>query len=188
MSFLHYKGMLNLIFTQNIDSLELKTKIPHDKIVFAHGNLLESHCSGCKKDYDHEKLQLHIKEGKVLYCDIPDCKEPLKPKVVFYGESLPKNFFTKQEALLESDLGIVMGTSLKVMPFNFLPYQLKNSSFRLVVNREKVGDEGPKGFLYDDVTSLDLFLEGTTDDICFKIIEDCGWKSEYDKFVEENTK
>jgi NAD-dependent histone deacetylase SIR2 len=188
MSFLNSKGWLNLIYTQNIDSLELKTKIPKEKIVFAHGNLLESHCAGCKKDYDHEKLHQHIKEGTVLFCDLSVCKSPLKPKVVFYGENLPSNFFEKQNQLFNSDLGIVMGTSLKVMPFSFLPYSFKKSAYRLVVNREKVGLENvPDGFLYDSLDSLDLFLEGSTDEIVIKIIQDCGWKDEFDKYIHENS-
>jgi NAD-dependent histone deacetylase SIR2 len=188
MSFLNSKGWLNLIFTQNIDSLELKTKIPKEKIVFAHGNLLESHCAGCKKEHDHEILQKHIKEGKVLYCNKDNCKSPLKPKVVFYGENLPSNFFEKQNQLFNSDLALVMGTSLKVMPFSFLPYSLKKSSHRIVVNREKVGIEHvADGFLYDSLESLDLFLEGTTDDIVFKIVKDCGWKEEFDKYIQENS-
>jgi NAD+-dependent protein deacetylase SIR2 len=182
MSFLNHKGLLHLIFTQNIDSLELKAKVPKEKIVFAHGNLSESHCSICKKDVDHKILTQHIHEGKTLYCDSVNCKGPVKPKVIFYGEKLPIEFFDKISDVANSDLAFIMGTSLKVMPFNMLPYQLEKSAWRVVVNREKVGH-----FHYDDVSSSDVFIQGTTDEQILKIVEDCGWKEEFDHFVKEHS-
>jgi NAD-dependent histone deacetylase SIR2 len=178
--------LLNLIFTQNIDALELKAGVPREKIVFAHGNILEAHCSKCHTDYDIKMQQTHIKEGKVLICTEPDCNAPCKPKVVFYGESLPKDFFNKMDGFSESDCGIIMGTSLKVMPFNLLPYKLHKSTWRVVINNERVGEEkGSSGFYYDDVTSPDLFLEGSIDDQCMKIIKDLGWKDEYEEYVKK---
>ncbi len=183
MSFLNHKDLLHLIFTQNIDSLELNAKIPKEKIVFAHGNLSESHCSICNKEVDHKLLTQHIQEEKILYCNSENCKGPVKPKVIFYGEKLDSKFFDSINALQYSDLAIIMGTSLKVMPFNMLPYQLGKSAWRVVVNREKVGH-----FNYDDVSSTDIFIEGTTDDQILKILEDCGWKEEFTQFIKNNLK
>lgn len=183
MSFLNHKDLLHLIFTQNIDSLELNAKIPKEKIVFAHGNLSESHCSICNKEADHKLLTQHIQEGKILYCNSENCKGPVKPKVIFYGEKLDSKFFDSINTLQYSDLAIIMGTSLKVMPFNMLPYQLGKSAWRVVVNREKVGH-----FNYDDVSSTDIFIEGTTDDQILKILEDCGWKEEFTQFIKNNLK
>lgn len=174
-----------MIFTQNIDSLEIKAKVPKEKLVHAHGNFLEAHCSECKKEHECALLKTHINEGKVLYCE--DCKGPVKPKIIFYGEALPQDFFMKQDEFKQTDLGFVMGTSLKVMPFNYLPYQLDKNTWRIVVNRERVGHEnGNSGFRYDDVSSLDMFLEGTTDEKIIKLIEDCGWKEEFDEYVKNN--
>jgi NAD-dependent SIR2 family protein deacetylase len=74
-----------------------------------------------------------------------------------------------------------MGTSLKVSPFNFLPQNLPKDTWRIVVNKEKVGQ-----FKYEELNSNDLFLEGTTDEIILKIVDDCGWKSEFDKFLKDH--
>ncbi len=43
--------MLNLIYTQNIDSLEIKAGISESKVIQAQGNRRRSKCSGCKKEY-----------------------------------------------------------------------------------------------------------------------------------------
>ena len=182
MSFLIHKGLVKLIFTQNIDGLELKANIPRDKIIFAHGNTLEGHCPKCLKDVNMTELSEHIKEGKIMHC--PICKFPCKPKVVFYGESLPPEFLTGIQKLAESDLGIVMGTSLKVAPFNVLPHMLKPNSWRVLVNREEVGvTTGQDTFHFDDVTSNDVFIAGTTDEIVLRILKDCGWEQEFEEYV-----
>jgi NAD-dependent SIR2 family protein deacetylase len=182
MSFLNHKGLLNLIYTQNIDSLEFKAKIPKEKIVFAHGNLLESHCSKCYIECDFEKQQNHIKEGKILYCQ--SCNSPCKPKVVFYGEGLPKEFFNRQNELIDSDLCFIMGSSLKVYPFAYLPFTINKNAWRLVINRERVGEENTwNSFQYDSLGSQDAFIEGSTDDIVIKILKDAGWKDEFDSFI-----
>jgi NAD-dependent SIR2 family protein deacetylase len=188
MSFLVEKQLVNMIYTQNIDGLETKAKIPKEKIVFAHGTLQESHCCGCGKEYDIEIQNAHIKEGKILYCTELNCNHPCKPKVVFYGEQLPSSFGTNFNKIQESDLGIIIGTSLAVKPFNNLPKFMPKSSWRVLINREKVGLQGPGGFQYDEVTSTDLFMNGTSDDIIMKIIEDSGWKEEFHEFIEKKKK
>ena len=188
MSFLNHKGLVQVIFTQNIDSLESKASIPLEKVVFAHGNFVEAHCSGCQKDCEVDLLEKHICEGKVLFCEDEKCKQPIKHKIVFYGENLPPKFFEKMNEIEDCDLGIVMGTSLKVMPFNFLPYKLKNTSWRVVANMEKVGSEGGSGFNYDNLSSKDLFLGGKTDEIIHRILKDCGWQEEFENFVKTKSK
>lgn len=184
MSFLVHKKIVHCIYTQNIDSLELKAKIPREKIVYAHGHINEAHCPGCKIEIDIELQNNHIKEGKVLYCNDQSCNMPCKPKIVFYGEKLPDDFKEKSKTIGESDLTFIMGTSLMVSPFNMLPHFLSEDAWRVVINKEKVGSEGPSGFSYDDVLSRDIFIPGTTDDILKKLIMDCGWKQEFESFME----
>ena len=188
MGFLQHKELLNVIYTQNIDGLELKAGINKDKLVFAHGYLQEAHCFKCQNDVELSDLDKHIQEGKVLYCTI--CNTPCKNKVVFYGESLPKIFFQKKSLLEDSDCVFIMGTTLKVSPFNILPYIFSNSCFRVVVNKEKVGESTiigslETGFKYDDIESNDLFLEGFTDDGVMKLVDAVGWRSEYEEFVKK---
>jgi len=100
MRFIEHKQLLNLIITQNIDCLENKTNLNKNNIIFAHGNFLEAACMNktCNKIYDVNLLNKSIKELKVIYCE--KCEYPVKHKVVFYGESLPSDFFDGLDVLL----------------------------------------------------------------------------------------
>ncbi len=62
------------------------------------------------------ELQEAIKLQKILYCSDDECKGPVKPNIVFFGEQLPKEFFKAIEpkSLLQIDLLLVMGTALAV--------------------------------------------------------------------------
>lgn len=93
MRFIEYKQLINIILTQNIDCLENKTNLSRDNIVFAHGNSLDASCVNkkCNKEYDVNLLNENIKKSEVMYCE--KCKSPIKHKIVFYGESLPNDFF-----------------------------------------------------------------------------------------------
>lgn len=187
MGFLEKKGLLKILFTQNIDGLDLRCGIPFDKVVCAHGNYLEGHCPKCKKDVDMEQLREHIAKGEIYKC--PTCQGPCKPKIVFYGEMLPMKFFENLKVLKDVDLAIVCGTSLLVGPFNSLPYEVDENCWRIVINKEKVGDlYGHNCFKYDDDDSTDYLMVSYADDAVKKIVKDCGWEEDFNKFMEETKK
>ncbi len=173
MSYLNSKNMLNIIYTQNIDSLEMKTGLGKEKIIFAHGNVHTAHCALCRKECELSKVKECVEKGEVLYCE---CKGPCKMQVVLYGEGLPKEVFDNLSVLADSDMCFIMGTSLKVQPFSMFAYNLNDNCYRILVNREKVGHEGPSGFKWNDLTSNDVFVEGSTDDIVLGMLEDLGWR------------
>lgn len=67
-----------------------------------------------------------------------------KPDIVFFGEELPRRFFTLAEQDFPvCDLLIVMGTSLKVQPFASLTGRVSAAVPRLLINRERVGGPEP---------------------------------------------
>jgi NAD-dependent SIR2 family protein deacetylase len=76
-----------------------------------------------------------------------------------------------------------MGTSLKVMPFSFFPHQLDKYCHRVLVNMEKVGGSS---FKFEDVGANDTFISGKTDEVILKLVEDLGWKAEFEEYIEEN--
>lgn len=57
-------------------------------------------------------LQNDIMKGTVPRCSV--CKGVIKPDIVFFGEELPRQFFTYLTDFPMADLLIVMGTSLEV--------------------------------------------------------------------------
>ncbi len=91
--------------------------------------------------------------------------------MVFYGENLPPKFFKSIDIIKDSDLCFIMGTSLKVGPFNQLPYYVKEDCMRVLINMEKVGN-----FKFDDLNSRDVFVESYTDDAIIKIVKSLGWE------------
>ena len=178
MSFLISKNIVKYVFTQNIDGLEKKAKIPDDKLIFAHGNFYEGHCAKCNKSIDINKINEGIQKGEVYYC--PICKGPCKPKVVFYGENLPSRFYDIQEECEDVDLIIIMGTSLKVQPFASIPYMTNPQADIAVFNMEEVGN-----FYYKKLYCNKIFIKGKTDENIIKFLKDTDMLNEYKEFVKK---
>lgn len=76
----------------------------------------------------------------------------------------------------KADLLIVMGTSLQVHPFASLVMMVNKGTPRMLINRERVGENLGLRFGYS--SSPDVFLKGDCDDGCLTIAEALGWDSE----------
>lgn len=165
---LHDKGLLLKHFTQNIDCLDREAGVPGDKIVEAHGSFARQSCIECGMAYPEEELRRHVHEKTIPRCE--SCKGLVKPEIVFFGEQLPADFFKSRMLPFESDLIIVMGTSLTVQPFASLPGMVRETTPRVLINKERVGGFGSG---YDDV-----LLIGDCDDGVRRLAEACGWLDE----------
>ena len=188
MSFINYKNLLYYIFTQNIDNLESKLNIDKEKIVFSHGNLFEASCPKCGDKINFSNYLDYVMNNKVKYCE--KCGSPVKSSVIFYGESLSEEFFEKSFDLLNADLIFIAGTNLEVAPFNKLAYGHTNqNSYRIVINKLRVGRKYViRGLDYEDPNSKDIMLIGDCDEIVKMLIDDLGWKKEFDKYYEKMKK
>ena len=162
------KGLLLKHFTQNIDCLDREAGVPGDKIVEAHGSFARQSCIDCSMPYPEEYIQLHIEEKTIPRCE--HCKGLVKPEIVFFGEQLPEAFFMNRMLPSQSDLVIVMGTSLTVQPFASLPNMVREETPRVLINKERAGGLGSQS---DDVLML-----GDCDDGVRKLAEACGWLDE----------
>ena len=181
--FLHKKNLLDNYITQNIDCLEYKAGIPKEKIVAAHGDLSGAECPKCRQEQSLSEFKRHVKEGTIYYCE--KCAEkgnqvPIKPTVVFFGENLPMDFFTTMQKIPNADCNIVIGSSLVVSPFNFLPTLIPNDAAAVTINMEPISHI-PR--LTSEKNAL--FLEGKCDEVIDELIKDLGWKEEFDEFVAE---
>ena len=182
MNFMVHKNNVKYIFTQNIDGLEIKAKIPDEKLIFAHGNFYTGHCAKCNKVIDINLINEGIQKGEIYYC--PDCKGPCKPNVVFYGESLPSRFFEKlQECKDDIDCIIIMGTSLKVQPFASIPYLTNPRADIIVFNMESVGE-----FRYNRLYHNSLFIQGKTDESIIKLLKESNMLDEFKEFMNKEYK
>ena len=180
MGYLCQKNLVKKIYTQNVDGLELKAGVPENKIIFAHGRITEASCPTCSKGYDINILRdEYVMKDKIMYCTL--CKTPIKPKVIFYGQALPISFYFNFLVIYGYDLAFIMGTSLKVSPFNMLPDKLPANAWRIFVNKEMVDDF----FQFDDIHKKDLFLEGYSDETVEKLVKDIGWEDDFNKYCEK---
>jgi NAD-dependent deacetylase len=114
-------GKLKAIITQNIDMLHQKAG---SKIVYeVHGSYIRSKCVKCNKTYSFDQIKEKIFKDQVPLCD--ECHSLIKPDIVFFGEQV-KYLNESILAVSNSDLLIVIGTSLKIYPVSLVPYYAKN--------------------------------------------------------------
>ncbi|EHK19002.1 uncharacterized protein TRIVIDRAFT_194055 [Trichoderma virens Gv29-8] len=164
------KGLLQMLFTQNIDCLERAAGVPAHKIVEAHGSFATQRCIECKVEFPDADMKAHVVRGDVPHCN--ECKGLVKPDITFFGEALPRDFSEKSHNTVMADLVLIIGTSLTVYPFASLPEMARKEVPRVLFNMEKVGSLGSR---VDDVLEL-----GACDDGIRKLANLLGWTDELD--------
>lgn len=169
-----------MLFTQNIDCLERAAGVSSSRIVEAHGSFATQRCIECKTAFPDDLMRDAIQASRVPHCLTLDCNGLVKPDIVFFGESLPSRFFEMRDVPHESDLAIVMGTSLTVQPFASLPQLVPDGVPRVLFNMERVGDLGGRA---DDVCILASCDEGVT-----MLAAELGWSEELRKLFEERAR
>lgn len=143
----HIKG----IITQNVDAFH------HDagnkNVMELHGSFRTFHCHQCKKQYDRTAYL----DGKST-CD---CGGTIRPGIVLFGENLPQDTFQKAEIeAMQSDLFIVLGSSLSVTPANMFPLVAKENGAKLViVNRESTDYDIYADVIIQDKGIKDVLIE-----------------------------
>ncbi|CAK8673885.1 unnamed protein product [Clavelina lepadiformis] len=188
---LEQKGLLLRAYTQNIDTLERVAGISGEKIVEAHGAFHSAHCLECKKEYTQEWVKEKVFNDEIPRCS--ECESLVKPDIVFFGEALPGRFHElRMKDFEECDLLIVMGTSLKVQPFASLVGSVRDTTPRLLINREKCGDLDPfmalMGFgggmdFESDNAYRDVAWLGDCDEGCKELCSLLGWQEELETLV-----
>ncbi|CCE65614.1 hypothetical protein TPHA_0M00390 [Tetrapisispora phaffii CBS 4417] len=89
----------------------------------------------------------------------------LKPDITFFGEALPSKFHkTIRKDILECDLLICIGTSLKVAPVSEIVNMLPAHVPQVLINKDPVKH-----------AEFDISFLGLCDDVVAYITELCGW-------------
>lgn len=188
------KGQLVRVYTQNIDTLERQAGVSDDKVIEAHGSFAENHCIDCGKVFEmgvfKEKLDKYNgKDDKDSWARCDKCKGLIKPRIVFFGEDLPKKFFDtwdedndklKKLGNKSNTVVIVAGTSLTVYPFAMLPEEVAKATPRVLVNRECVGD------FKAHPRKSDIVIESSADDVAQLLVEELGWEDELQTLMKEH--
>jgi len=132
LSDLEYKGYIDYIITQNIDSLH--NKAGSNKVIELHGNGEKFYCTKCKENYSLNYYKESYKCNK--------CNGLIRPDIVLYGESIKStNKNLAYKVVSEADYLIVFGSSLTVSTItNIIDYFLKNNNKKdnlIIVNDRK---------------------------------------------------
>ena len=193
---LHDNGLLLRCYTQNIDSLEGITGLPHHKVIAAHGNFDSARCVDCRAEHEVEFVREALEAQKPCYCvnGRPSCRGLVKPDIVFFGESLPQRFWDcMAKDLPQTDLLIVAGTSLVVQPFASLIDRVADTTPRLLINKERVGETDPmlramgyrKGFNFGQGNYRDALFEGDCDEAVWGLCAMLGWEEALQRLIDE---
>lgn len=152
---LEEEGLIKSISTQNVSRLH---SLAGSKNVYElHGNIQTVRCNYCYKPGDVEDF---LDKKNCGYCG----RQGLRPNVVLFGESLPMEaWHISEKEIRNSDLLIVIGTSLKVYPVNQLPLLAQGRT--VLINMEDIGlDYG-----------FDLRLIGKAGEILEKTLDQKGF-------------
>ena len=153
----------NFLITQNIDGLHQKSGISKNKIIEIHGSATEAACLECEAKQNILDFHDAIKSKTPLpKCSV--CGGVVKVATISFGQPMNEiDMMHASKIVEESDLMIVMGSSLKVLPAGKLPNLAMQSGSKLIIlNRERT--------LYD--SSADIVINDELQNICSKLIEE----------------
>lgn len=142
-------GKLKAVITQNIDMLH--TKAGNSHVYELHGHMREATCIHCFREYECPPLmQQFMQDGQVPRCSV--CAGVIKPNVILFGEQLPyEPLQNSKKAARESDLMIVVGSSLEVAPASDIPLIAKRNGAKVAIINKDATELDPM---------LDLLIQG----------------------------
>lgn len=150
LSELENSSKLKHILTQNIDGLHQKAG--SKKVVELHGGYSKSYCISCLKEYNYVELKEKIKKESVPRCE--SCKGLIKPDIIFFGENV-RCFEQAKQLVSQSDVFLVIGSSMLVYPVAFLPGIAKGGI--IIVNKGGAGSTNPQALLIS--SDIDEFFK-----------------------------
>jgi NAD-dependent deacetylase len=139
----HFINALNVnekllgLITQNVDGLHSDAGLPDDKIVELHGTNRKVVCLSCDKEFDPDPIMKRLGGSfGAPRCD--GCGGILKSATVSFGQAMPPDAMRRaQEWAEQSEIFLVMGSSLQVQPAASFPVLAKrNGALLAIVNRE----------------------------------------------------
>lgn len=134
---LHEDGKLTALITQNIDGLHQASGMPDEAVIELHGNSTYATCLNCGERHELDWAKWVFADNETLpTCMV--CDGIVKTATISFGQSMPEEpMLRAQQASLDADLFIVLGSSLVVYPAAGFPMLAKENGAKLVIiNRE----------------------------------------------------
>ena len=109
-------GQVAAVITQNIDGLHQAAGVPADRVIELHGNTTYATCLECDARYEIDALAAGFgATGRAPRC--VSCDGLVKTATVSFGQAMPAAAMVRaEEAVLEADLCLAIGSSLVVYP------------------------------------------------------------------------
>lgn len=153
---LQQKGVVDALYTQNIDCLHTKAG---SKAYELHGTLYTHSCCKCGDFYmPLDEIRKIVAQGEVPRCH---CGGLIKPDVVFYGENLDEKLLNQAFYDFEkADIVLVFGSSLTVAPVSTLPMACKlNHGKIIIVNEQPTSYDRDAAFIFPDIQKFCTALQ-----------------------------
>jgi len=152
-------GKLDTVITQNIDGLHQAAG--NTRVIELHGNTRIIGCLECYSEYDYATVHEQVQTEMPPTCRA--CGGMLKPRVVFFGEALPRGAMEQAaDAATSADLMLVVGSSLAVFPAASLPLLAKRAGAALII--VNVGETA-----MDELA--DVFIDAKAGEVLPQIVE-----------------
>ncbi len=131
---LYRMGYVQAVITQNIDGMHQASGIPDDAVIELHGNARQIRCMRCSAISSTAAAQKRLANGDPA--PACDCGGYLKPDTISFGQSMPMDKVHQALTLSEqSNLFIVVGSTLLVQPAAHMPiYAKQNGAFLVIIN------------------------------------------------------
>ncbi len=152
-------GIVKAVITQNIDMLHQQAG--SKRVLELHGSLQFVDCLRCGKTYEWKEIEERLERDEEVRCECGSYH--VKPRVVFFGEALPKDVLSEaMEEAEKADVFVVVGSSLVVYPAAYLPMIARRNRAKLIlVNASSI--EAEKIF--------DVIIYGKAGEVMPKIVE-----------------
>ncbi len=146
---LQYKGFLNAVYTQNIDMLHQRAGSRN--VYEVHGSPEFHHCTRCHAQYSYADIAPVVLRDEVPVCS--KCGGVIKPDIIFYEESLNGDVLDHAwKDFSDSDLCLVLGSSLTVQPAASLPMLARrNGADVVIVNAQATPQDRSATLLFRDL-------------------------------------
>ena len=130
---LERRGKLHALVTQNIDGLHQRAGHSPERVIEVHGTLHRVVCLSCGRRSPMQETLARVRAGE---SDPPclACGGILKSDTISFGQALvPEVIARAQEAALEAELLLAVGTSLQVYPVAGLVPLARAAGARVVI-------------------------------------------------------
>ncbi len=157
LALLESKGIVRAVITQNIDLLHQKAGSKN--VIEVHGSPTIHECLSCSFTMEFEEAASIANKGEIPLC--PKCNKAIKPRITFFGESLPADAIMQAEKEAASaDLLLVLGSSLTVYPAAALPSLTLRAGGQIVIVNNQPTSYDKNAFLrFDDLATVFAAVE-----------------------------